>query len=377
MFLLVIFGFGIWFFMKDTTESSALENRNLNHHPTFSFEGLVNAEYFTEFESYYNDQFPLREKFIENKSLFETKVFRKDIIDNIYLSNNGYLIEPFTKNASANKIADRINKFSDDLLDSGVNVFFALAPMKSIVFEEQLPEYYKGVASELSDEMMELLNKNTHPIDLRNSILPNKYEENMYFYSDHHWKPKAAHYAYVSIIEEMRKVYPGIPNPLTREDFDWEENPKEFYGSESRRVTKSNTKRSDTITIVKPKFDEEKIDVCSRGKCDRGFYNMNFLENEDLYTNRYITYFDGDVPEGIVKNPNVKNEMKILILKDSYANALIQFVARNFSETSVLDLRHNTDVDIRDYIKENKIEAVLFVHNINSLINTEEFTRFN
>ncbi|MFK4998733.1 DHHW family protein [Bacillus sp. N9] len=71
-----------------------------------------------------------------------------------------------------------------------------------------------------------------------------------------------------------------------------------------------------------------------------------------MYTNRYITYFDGDVPEGIIKNPNVKGNIKVLILKDSYANAMVQFIARSFSETRVMDLRHNKDLDIKDYIEK-------------------------
>ena len=261
-------------------------------------------------------------------------------------------------------------------MKANVNMFFALAPTKAIIFEEQLPEYYKGKGNELSDSLLSQLSPDSHSIDLRKSIMPHKNEENMYFYSDHHWKPKAAHYGYISIIKEMKKVYPQIVPPIPQEDFEWIEDTKQFYGSESRRVTQSNTKEIDTITIVKPKFKEKRINICSRGKCDRSYYNTDFLKNEELYTNRYITYFDGDVPEGIIQNPNVKNGIKLLVLKDSYANAMIQFISRNFTETRVLDLRFNSDLDILKYIEENDIDAVLFVHNINSLVGTESFTKF-
>lgn len=378
MFLLVIFGFGIWFFVKDTTEKSALENRPLNDSPTFSIEKLFNAEYFSEFESYYNDQFPMRETFIENKSLFETTLFNKSIVDDVFINKDGYLIEPVEEGEfTPDIIAQRINSFTSSLGNQDVNVFFALAPVKSIVYEDKLPEYYKGRGNELSDSLIALLAKNTNPIDLRESILPHKNEEDMYFYSDHHWKPKAAYYGYVSIIKEMQKVYPEISDPHLLEDFEWEEDSKEFYGSESRRVTKSNTKKVDTVTVASPKFVEEKIDICSRGKCNLTYYNMDFLKSKELYTNRYITYFDGDVPEGIIKNPNETNNKKLLVLKDSYANAMIQFISRSFSETRVLDIRHNKELDIQNYIVENEIDAVLFIHNINSLVNTEEFTNFD
>lgn len=377
LFLLVIFGFGIWFFIKDRTEISVLENRTLNDVPVFSKEKLLNAEYFLEFEDYYNDQFPMREIFIEKKSLFETAIFKKRIIDDIFISKDGYLIEPLEGGRlKTHTIAQRINDFTTRLEKQNIPVFFALAPVKSIVYEDKLPEYYKGKGNELSDDLLARIDPSAYPIDLRKSIIPQKNEENLYFYTDHHWKPKAAYYSYIQIIEEMQKVVQEIPNPIMQSDLEWIEYPHPFYGSESRRITKSSTKRSDTITIVSPKLSEKKIDVCSRGNCNLDYYNMEYLKAGGLYTNRYITYFDGDVPEGIVRNPNEINGKKILILKDSYANAMIQFISRSFSETRVIDLRHNKELDIKNYIDENEIDLVLFLHNINSLINTDDFTSF-
>ncbi|MFK4998734.1 DHHW family protein [Bacillus sp. N9] len=156
-------------------------------------------------------------------------------------------------------MSKRINDFSNQLEDLGVSVFFALAPTKSIIYEEMLPKYYKGKGKELSNRVIGLLRPNSHPIDLRVALFPHKNEEDLYFYSDHHWKPKAAFYSYQLIINEMRKVIPDIPEPLTLDDFEWVEDKTPFFGSESRRVTKSNTKRNDTITIVIPKFSEEKL----------------------------------------------------------------------------------------------------------------------
>lgn len=376
-FLLLIYGFGIYFFINDSSETSVLENRDLSQLPTFSKEDLFNSNYFAAFESYYNDQLPMREKLIEEKNFFEKTVFRKDIIDSIYIHKSGYLIEPIEGSGSIDFIGNRINDLSVQLAAKGVNVFFALAPSKSIVYEEKLPGYYKGQGVDLFDQVISSLDSESHPIDLRESVLPHKEEQNLYFYTDHHWKPKAAYYSYQTIIEEMKKLYPGIPNALLEDQFEWVEDETPFYGSESRRVTQSNTKKSDSITIVTPKFKEKKISICSRGKCDRTFYNKDFLKAKDLYTNRYITYFDGDVPEGVIKNPNVKNEIKILILKDSYANAMIQFIARNFYETRVVDLRHNSELDIKKYIKDNNIDAVLFIHTVDLLTTTDAFTEFD
>ncbi|MGM0879407.1 MAG: DHHW family protein, partial [Bacillota bacterium] len=70
-------------------------------------------------------------------------------------------------------------------------------------------------------------------IDLRSTIKPHLNEPNMYFYTDHHWKPKAAHYAYEKIIKEMNKEHPEIGKPVPKNQFEWKENSTLFYGSDA------------------------------------------------------------------------------------------------------------------------------------------------
>ena len=118
------------------------------------------------------------------------------------------------------------------------------------------------------------------------------------------------------------------------------------------------------------------MDIHYYGKGNQPLFNLNQLNNKDTYTNRYGTYLSGDVPEGIIKNKDIKNGKKLLILKDSYANAMIPFFTSHFEETRFLDLRFYTEKTVKDYIKDNDIDAVLFVHNINSITVTPEFLNF-
>lgn len=379
LFLVLIFAYGIWSFILPDKDSSKLENRSLALRPDATIQSVLFNKYFKRYETYFNDQFPARNFWIEANADIDKYLFHKTVIRDIYVSPDGYMIDPVNpKNGmSTELIANKINQFTKKVEQKNTDVYFALVPDKATIMEDKLPKYFPGVANKLSDKVMSYFSKKTDAMDLRQTIKQHMDEKNMYFYTDHHWKPKAAYYAYENIINTMAQRHPQIGKPVPKSAFTWEEYPKPFLGSLARKTTKSYVSKADTVTIVQPKFKEKKYSICYRGKCGRGFYNFDILKSPDIYANRYVTYFDGDVPEGVVKNPNNNNGLKLLILKDSYANAMIQFLARNFSETRVLDLRHYNKMSVYKYINDNNIDCVLFVHNINSLVLTPAFLNFN
>lgn len=378
-FLLFIFGFAVWTWIQPDLPASELENRKLATMPPLLAEKLWNGEYFKSFETYYNDQFPARGRWVELNAVIDKNVLRKDVIRSIYVHRDGYMINPVleNKNHSIKEIQRKISDFAKQLKLSGVDTYFALVPNKATMMEYKLPYYFPGEGNKLSGELINGFDKDLVALDLRSTIEPHMSEPNMYFYTDHHWKARAAYYAYEEIIRSISQKHTEVGLPLSKEQFVWEEYPAPFYGSDTRKTTKSYASKVDTVTIVKPNFEEKKYRVCYKGSCEQEFYDMSYLEAKGLYVNRYATYFSGDVPEGIVVNPNNTEGKKLLILKDSYANPMIQFFSRNFSETRILDLRHYKEKKVSEYIKQNNIDIVLFVHNINSIIWTKEFLRLD
>jgi hypothetical protein len=381
LFIVVVF-FGVIFFfagaafLTDDKVSSQLEGRNLAVKPVKDPKNLISGEYFKKYETYFSDQFPLRDRWIEGNAYIDRKLLAKDLIRGIYLNNDGYMITPINPPNSENSIKNinsKINGFSAELKKENVKTYFALVPNKSTMMEKQLPDYVESHANELTDQLLTGFSDDVNPIDFRQEMAERlAEEENLYFYTDHHWKPKAAYYAYERVINEMSKDFPELA-PVGTDYFEWQEHPAPFYGSEARKATEVNVEKPDTITVVQAKNEAESLTVCFGGSCDKSLYDLSVLEAKDKYTNRYVTYMSGDVPEGIIKNPNVKNGLKVLILKDSYANPMIQFIARSFEETRLLDLRKHDNLDVNQYVLENGIDAVVFVHNINSIVVTPSF----
>lgn len=378
-FICSIFIFGIWSLIDEDRLSSEMEGRTLEKRPDLNIETVTSGEYFGRFEDYYNDNFPLRDQWIETNSFVSHRAFGQNLFNDVYINNDGYLIStvaPEKTDESIKRVNTKINDFSADLKEKGIPVYFALAPNKTTMMENQLPDYIESNANTLSDELPKGFSEDVNFLDLRSAIQPHMDEEDMYFYTDHHWKPKAAYYAYSEIIRNLKTQIADIGDPLPMSAYDWTEDTTPFYGSEARKVGRGNISKSDTITIVEKKSEEKPLEISYRGKSNQPLFNEEVLKKEDIYTNRYVSYFSGDVPEGIIRNPNVQNGKKVLILKDSYANAMIQFFPSHFEETRVLDLRHYKHMTVKDYIDKNDIDAVVFVHNINSILITPQFLNF-
>lgn len=60
---------------------------------------------------------------------------------------------------------------------------------------------------------------------------------------------------------------------------------------------------------------------------------------------------------------NVENKKHLLLLKDSYANCMIEFLLPYYSEITIIDPRYYDDMNA--LMKDKQINEVLFLYNAN------------
>ncbi|WP_174614890.1 DHHW family protein [Virgibacillus ihumii] len=375
-FLLLIFLFGAGTLATPDKEKSTVENRELEQRPDLSLNRMIFGDYFQKFNDYFSDQFMLRNKWIQANSKIEKNVLKKRVVNNIYVSKDGYLIEPINKQkTSPKKAAGAVNSFTRQLNKQNVDVYFGLVPHKTIMMQDKLPKYLKSRGSKMSDKVMQNFSDRVHAMDLRSAIKGYMDEQDMYFYTDHHWKPKAAYYAYRSVINTMAKKHPDVGKPIPKDQYTWKDSKKRSFGTYARKTGKAYVKKADRIPVVKPKFEEKPYTICSKGSCDKKFYVKKYLKSDKVFAPRYKAYLGGSLPKVTVDNPNKPDGRKLLILKDSYAHPMVQFLARNFKEIHMLDQRHN-DINVYKYVKKHDIDDVLFIHNVNTFINKKSVRDF-
>jgi hypothetical protein len=378
IFLLTIFGFFIFTFVTPSKSMSLLENRNLAQRPDLNSENLLTGEYSKRFEQYYNDQFPMRDTFIETNSRINKNFLRQNIIDDVYVSDDGYLLSQIAEGTSADAkgIASGINELADDLAKKNIGVYTALMPNKPTMMENKFPSYFPSYGQKNMDLLYKELDENTHPIDSRATLEKHMNEDYMFFYSDHHWQAKAAFYAYQNVMSEIIDKENMKDSISQYNDYSWELKGKPFYGSDARKTTSATAKKADKILVAELKKNHKPYVMKWGIKKRSGLYNTDFLTMEDLYTNRYQAYLGGDFAQLTITNPNQTNNKKLLVIKDSYANAFVQFLVPHYKEIHVLDLRHYNKMPIEKYVVENKIDQIVLLNNINSIFVTPALTNF-
>ena len=84
LFLFVLYGFSILFVVLPDQSFSAEENRNLQTFPAFSVESLLDGSFSSKINTYFADQFPLRNGLVGIKGVAETVLWKGE--------NNGVLL---------------------------------------------------------------------------------------------------------------------------------------------------------------------------------------------------------------------------------------------------------------------------------------------
>ena len=95
VFCIIVGGFSAWLLIKNPDEVSEWERRKLAQFPEVSFSNLMEGKFMRDFETYANDQFPLRNTFrrIKAKVLFD--LYRQK-------DNNGiYVVDGHASNMTA------------------------------------------------------------------------------------------------------------------------------------------------------------------------------------------------------------------------------------------------------------------------------------
>ena len=91
-------------------------------------------------------------------------------------------------------------------------------------------------------------------------------------------------------------------------------------------------------------------------------FNTEYLDKKD----KYSYFLNGNNAKVVVKT-NVENGKKLLVIKDSYAHIMAQFLCQNFEEIHFIDPRYYK-APLTDYITQNNITEVLFLYNTSNLI---------
>ena len=249
--------------------------------------------------------------------------------------------------------ANVINTFAAKVPDR--KVYCLLAPIQIAFYG---PDEYRTGSHSQPDGIniaYSALSPNVTSIDAYTELSKHT-NEYIYFRTDHHWTARGAYYAYKAFCNKNGFNCTPLENYETgRLD--------NFVG------TMYNYTQAQVL-VDNPDYVEYFMPIVSA----EGQYFSNAAMNDgrtlriistDITArgSKYMCFIQGDKALERIVTSN-QNGRKILVIKESYGNAMVPFLLENYNEVFVLDPRQDgvKDMNLPQFVIDNGINEVLFIN---------------
>lgn len=359
VFVLFIFGFAIAGLLQKDREFSEMENRNLTQLPKFSFESLKSGKFTSGIESYMSDQVFLKDELVALKTDSE-RLMLKNYQNGVYFGKDGYYLQQYTEDKTQiDKNIGYVNDFADAV---NVPVKFLLVPNSVCVNSDKLPEFA------VNDDQLESIKYIEQNLSDKISLF-NAYDtlkavadkgEQVFYKTDHHWTANGARTVFEALMADEAAVAPNdYDASITRDD---------FYGTLYSKAPSALTK-PDTMLLPKHSDDRYTVNYVKENKTSNSLIDESFLDKKD----KYAAFLGGNFARVDITSSESATDKKVLVLKDSYANAMLPYLADQYSELIVVDMRyyHFEQQTVSELAESEGVDEVLMIYNMD-FVNTDD-----
>ena len=287
---------GSLIFILPQKEFSESENRYLAKMPSFNISSLLSGEYTKGISSFYTDQFPLRKAATSVYAISERSIGKKNVGDVICYEDQ--LIPISKKEKTAKEI-----------------------PIPAVCIQSKY-SLFKSNNNELSH----------------------------YYNTDHHRTTYGAYLVYLEVCQKL-KIEPYPESYFTKETVC-----TDFYGTSFFR---SRLPRyavlPDSIKLWRYPDDESvTFTIYDTKKSSKGFYDFSKLDTAD----KYAIFLGGNYAHADVASSSDKPTL--LLFKDSFANAVIPFLALHF-DIDIIDPRYPSKSQLSEFYNNQSYDYRLFI----------------
>ena len=342
------------------------ENRMLATIPRFSFESFVNGDYLNGVNDYINDHFAFRNIYLKLNSWWEVSVMGKKENNGVYIGKDGYLFEKFEygeeEKEKVKNNASAISNFAETMQEIDIPTYFVLVPNSIYINSDKLPENVEVPNQEDIINTVYSNIKNTKNINVTSALKEENKTKPLYFRTDHHMNSDGAYVVYREFCNTVNI------QPVQIENFNKITVTNDFLGTFDSKAQLIN-QTPDEIFVYENEINTNIEEAVYDKETTKSIFNEEFLTGKD----KYSYFLNGNNSKAIIKT-KVDNNKKLLVIKDSYAHIMSQFLCENYSEVHFLDPRY-TNFDYKEYVQENGITDVLFLYNVSNFATDTNLTK--
>ena len=335
-----------------------LENRSTARFPAFSLASMVSGNWQNSFSTWMQDQFMLRDQWINTQRAVDEILFQKVEEGGILLGKDHWMFTKlFTLDTTTQKqLQKNVQAVTEFSAKYPGKVTFLLAPSASVIYPEELPGGAPMIdENAMLDEIFSQVGQNASVLDLRQAFTERK-DEYLYFKTDHHWTPNGAYHAYEEFCA-LKGLTPFDREAHTAETIE------DFQGTHYSATRLWNV-QNDSITYYPMENAMTIFQVNGEAQYEP-LRTENLINTEKFATrDKYAAFLDGNNGYSVVEGNGTGS---ILVVKDSYANSFIPYLTENYAKIGVVDFR-NFKYGLDSTIAQEGYDEILILYNFQTFI---------
>lgn len=335
-----------------------LENRKAAQFPAFRVEDLLDGSWQSAFATWMQDQFLLRDQWINAQRATDEILFHKAEESGILIGKDSWMFTKlFTMDDTTQKQMDKnVEAVASFAAKYPGKVTFLLAPSASVIYPEELPAGAPMIDENgFLDNIFARIGQTADVVDLRQLFTENK-DQYLYFKTDHHWTPNGAYLAYEQFCRQkgLTPFDRSAHEAVTVQDFQGTHySATRLWNVENDSITYYPMENPMTIYTItgEAQYEAEKTE--------------NLINTEKFDTrDKYSAFLDGNNGYSVIEGNGTGS---ILVVKDSYANSFIPYLTENYAKIGVVDFR-NFKYGLDSTIAKEGYDQILILYNFQTFI---------
>lgn len=322
---------------------SEAERRKLQQMPELTAQNISSGLFMSKFETFTQDQFPLRDGFRQLKSLFSYRILRQKDSHGVYIVGNqaAKLEYPLQENRIYGA-KEKFQKIYDLYLkDNCSNIVFSVVPDKGYYLAEKA-----GAPAMDYDRLFEITAELpwAKHVDITDCLTGDDY-----YNTDAHWRQER-------LIPAAGKLAHALgckgPEP---EDYSERELGRDFYGVYYGQAALPMD--PDRIRVL----ESEILKNCTVTNLENGkqteIYDPEKLDSRDLYD----VFLSGPVSVLTIDNPAGTPGKELVVFRDSFGSSLVPLLMEDYAKVTLVDIRYVPTNYVNNFL-EFQGQDVLFLY---------------
>ncbi len=295
---------------------------------------------------------------------------------------NGYLayFQDIRKTDYAISGAIELNEF---LSERDIPFVYTLAPSKASFYDAEFAPGYSSNSWKNLDTVLDALNEaGVQTIDIDAWCEENGWTmEDTFFKTDHHWLPQTAMQAARLTMETLSEQGLAYYDRDKLDEENWDITILEdwFLGSDGKRTGVAYA-GVDDFPVYLPDFPTGYDYAFVRSGTTNWTYlgipvEFAYLDRIDYFNDEvYGFYLVGNYPIRRITNSEAENDLRVMVIGDSYSRPYEYFLSTQFKELYDIDPRYYTDGSLAEFIVELQPDIVLMCSSENDISSQSLYT---